>query len=181
MKVSMVVVASVNGKVTRGDEPHAHAWSSEEDWEHFKDLRDEHPVIIIDRRTFHTTRPVPEPDKLRVILTQYPELFSSAHIPGQMEFSKESPAELLERLERQGHQRVMIAGGRSDYLEAGMVNDLYVTFEPLLFGTGKPIFVEPINGVKLRVLEARQLNKRGTTMVHYRVERTAGAAASGGA
>ena len=170
MKVSMVVVTSINGKVTRGDEPHAHAWSSEEDWLHFVSLRDDHPAIIIDRRTFETIKPAPEPGKLRVIVTQYPELFSSAAVPGQLEFSKEEPKELLDRLARQGHDKVLIAGGRADFLSAGLVDDLYVTFEPVLFGTGKPIFIEAINTIRLHVEDVKRLNQGGTVLVHYRVE-----------
>jgi len=173
----MVVVSSVNGRVTRGDEPHAHAWSSEEDWMHFVSLREEHPAIIIDRRTFETIKPDPEPGKLRVIITQYPELFASAVIPGQIEFSKESPTELLQRLVGLGYEKILIAGGRADYLEAGLVDNLYMTFEPVLFGTGKPIFVEPIKNVRLHLQDARQLNERGTMLMHYRV--AAGGAGTG--
>ncbi len=84
MYVTLADVISLNGKITKGDNPDIHAWSSVEDWEHFVQLREKHEVIIIDRNTYETVHPVPEHGRLRIVLTSRPEQFAEDHTPGQL-------------------------------------------------------------------------------------------------
>lgn len=176
MHVTLADVIALNGKITKGDDPDIHSWSSAEDWEHFVKLRDGHDVIVIDRNTYETAKPVPEPGKLRVVLTGQPETFAGDTIHGQLEFMNIAPSQLVEQLRSAGHNKVLVAGGGtvcSDFLAAGVVDDLYLTFEPVLFGTGKPMLAERELSITLELVDAQRLNDRGTLLAHYLVKNDA--------
>jgi dihydrofolate reductase len=169
--ITIADVISLNGKITKGDNPNIHEWSSAEDWQHFVQLRDQHDAVIIDRHTYETVRPPAELDRLRIVFTSTPERFSGAAVPGQLEFVNVSPSELAERLAQEGHQKVLIAGGArlcSDFLAAGLVDDVY-SFEPVLFGTGKSMLSETDLNISLQLQSVEQLNERGTLLARYSV------------
>jgi dihydrofolate reductase len=172
MQVTLADVISLNGKITQGDNPDIHAWSSEEDWEHFVQLRDQSDVVIIDRKTYETVRPKPEPGKLRIVFTSTPEKFEDDHVPGVLEFTNVSPTVLMQRLVTGGYQKVLLAGGGrlcSDFFEADLVDDVYMSFEPVLFGEGVPMLREAPLTVSLLLESVRQLNTQGTLLAHYTV------------
>jgi dihydrofolate reductase len=175
MEVTLAVVMSLNGKLTRGDEPNVHAWSSVEDWRHFKRLLAEHDVIILDRNTYEVVKPEPEPTRLRLVLTHNPALYQEFAVPGQLEFRGGSPTTLIAQLQSEGYKKVLLAGGSqttSDFLALGLVDDVYLTFEPLLFGSGRPLLSGKHLDVALRLQEIKQLNEQGTFLAHYKVQKT---------
>jgi len=170
MHITLAYVASVNGKITKGDSPDVHVWSSTEDREHFDKLRDEHDVIVIDRKTYETVRPTPEAGKLRVVFTSTPERFKE--VPGQLEFVNESPAGLVERLSKEGFKNVLLAGGArlsGSFLAAGLIDDIYVSIEPVLFGSGRPMITEPSLDISLQLQSLKQLNEKGTVLAYYKI------------
>jgi dihydrofolate reductase len=166
---------SANGRITKGDEPNVHDWSSSEDSQHFIDLRDNADVVVIDRTTYELVQPELEAGKLRVVLTHHPETYVDQVVPGQLEFTSEPVAELVKRLHEAGKQRLLMAGGRhvsAEFLAAGIVDDIYLTYEPLLFSQGTTMLAdESWLEVSLRLQSVKQLNERGTLLAHYTVDR----------
>ncbi len=175
MRVILADVMSLNGKITRGTDPDISSWSSSEDFAHFQKLKGECDVIIIDRKTYEAAQPEPEVGKLRIVFTSTPERFSDVSSPGTLEFVNESPATLVEHLAKAGHERALLAGGArlsSDFLHAQLVDEVYVSIEPVLFGTGRPMLDENSPNVSLQLKSVTELNKRGTLLAHYLVIRT---------
>lgn len=172
MRLILADVISVNGKITKGDDPDIHAWSSNEDWEHFVSLREQSDVVIIDQHTYETVHPDPEKGKLRIVIAPAPEHYKGAGIPGQLEFTDLAVKELVTRLKQEGCQTVLVAGGAglcSSFLEAHLVDELYITFEPVLFGTGEPMLGGAAFSLSLQLQSIKQLNVRGTLLAHYTV------------
>jgi dihydrofolate reductase len=73
MHVTLATVASLDGRLTRGEDPNVHAWSSVEDWHHFVELRNNSQVLVMDREAYEQIKPEPEKDLLRVVMTHHPE------------------------------------------------------------------------------------------------------------
>lgn len=172
MKVIMVDAISLDGKITN-DKGETHAWTSSEDWEHFLGLRDQSDVIVMGATTYEVGKPKPDPSRLRVVLTHRPEQYQAAAIPGQLEFATEKPRDLVARLTKAGYKQLLVAGGshvNSDFLQAGLVHEFYLTFEPVLLGKGTPLLVERNLGIKLHLQSVRRLNDRGTLLAHYRID-----------
>jgi len=175
--ITLASVVSLNGKITRGDESNIHAWTSAEDWQHFLQLRDRHEVVVLDRPTYEQTQPKPKPATLRVVLTRSPERYQRQEVPGQLEFmAAETPQKLVDHIASRGYTTVLLAGGAtltSDFLAAGLVDELYLTLEPYLFGLGKPLLAARQLDVSLRLLSCTPLNERGTLLAHYAVHKSA--------
>ncbi len=174
MFVTLVTVQSLDGKMTRGDDPDVHAWSSDEDFRNFASLRDAHDVIVMGRTTYEVIRPTLHlrQDKLRIVLTAHPERFADQVVPGALEFTNEQPAELVARLESSGHKKLLLTtGGQGNaaFLQAGLVNELYATIEPHLFGQGAELAGNVPMDVRLKLQAVRQLNDHGTILLHYQV------------
>src|SRR3989338_2890855 len=132
MKVIMVMVASLNGKITRGRASNIYSWTSKEDSELFSQLVEEFNLIVMGRKTYEAIRENIElrKDKLRVVLTKNPEKFGSDAVPGSLEFSDESSAELLNRLKKKGYTKMLLVGGgeiNALFLKSSLVDELYLT------------------------------------------------------
>src|SRR5438309_1921075 len=76
-------------------------WSSKEDFEHFKSVVNEHNLLVMGSGTFEPVKDIPaaglkpEKERLRIIMTRNPEKYKEFVVPGQMEFTHESPHELV--------------------------------------------------------------------------------------
>lgn len=72
-----------------------------------------------------------------------------------------------------GMRRVAVIGGARVYREmvdAGLLDELYLTVEPLLFGRGQALVSGGVP-IQLHLLSSRRLNRRGSLLLRYRVER----------
>jgi dihydrofolate reductase len=174
LKIIMVAVISVDGKITKGSNPDVHAWSSPEDSVFFRELIDKQNLIVLGRTTYEAMRGAikPKPDQLRVVMTHRPELFEKETVKGMLEFSAESPTELTDRLTGQGFQAMLLAGGGTTnglFLNQGLVDEIFITIEPFIFGSGTNLITEEELDINLELLDQRQLNNKGTILAHYRV------------
>ena len=179
MQVTMVYVMSANGRITKGDNPDVPAWSSAEDGRHFRQMLVDHDAIVMDRTTYKLMQPQPDPEHMRVVMTHHPELYADRAVAGQLEFTSEPVADLVKRLAHAGKQRLLMAGGRhlsADFLAHNLVDDIYLTFEPVLFSQGNIMLSDATwLEVPLRLQSVEQLNERGTLLAHYTVVRQADA------
>jgi dihydrofolate reductase len=174
MRITSADVMSVNAKITKGVAADARTWASAEDWQHFSQLMGQHDVIVLGRNTYDDLiRLTLEKERLRVVLTHHPEQYAAKAVPGQLEFVNASPAELLEQLKARGFERLLLVGGQvnSQFWAAGLVDEAYITIEPLVFGKGQDFLSGVESDTKLRLLEVKQLNKQGTLLAHYAVEK----------
>ncbi|MFC6237103.1 dihydrofolate reductase family protein [Longivirga aurantiaca] len=83
------------------------------------------------------------------------------------EFYARTPTEAVARWEADGVQHVYVDGGQliSQFLDAGLVDDLTLTAVPLLLGSGRPLFPRIATGTALRLVDVQafpsgMLNRR---------------------
>ena len=174
MNITMVTVQSLDGKLTHGDNPDVHAWSSDEDAAHWKKMLQDATVIVMGRKTYEAMAPHMDHNagKLRMVVTSRPEDFSEQAIPGALEFTNEQPEELVKRLENAGHAALLLAGGgqlNGSFLRAGQVTALYATIEPRLFGQGAALVGTELLDISMQLVNSKQLNDTGTILLQYRV------------
>jgi dihydrofolate reductase len=133
MRVLLLAALTVDGMIAR----HAHDfndWSSREDKRLFFRTSKEAGVVIMGRATYETL-PAPLPGRLHVVLTSRPDRAA----PAGVEFTADPPARILARLAERGYTTAVLGGGARTYrafLEAGLVDELWLTIEPLAFGGG---------------------------------------------
>ncbi len=172
MKVVCVMVSSLNGKITNGTDPHIYTWTSKEDQDHFFSLIEHASCIIMGRNTYEQAKDIMKhkEGRLRVVLTSTPDQFQGETIPGQLEFTNESPSKLLTRLAEKGIQEALLVGGATTntaFLQENCIDELWLTVEPIIFGTGTPLFTEDILEKRLMLQNIERLNNKGTLFLQY--------------
>ena len=116
------------------------------------------------RKTFDT---IGKPLKGRRIIVMTRE--SRASNMEGVEYTNLSPRKLLDQLASQGVTTVALVGGSSIYsqfLQDGLVTDLYLTIEPHLFGSGVPL-ATGFERIDMSLVDLRQLNDQ-SVLFHYK-------------
>lgn len=168
MKVEIVVALSLDGKVSCAKDESSLVWTSKEDTAFFVAKTKEAGVVVMGSTTFET---IGRPLKDRLLVVMSRTLDGREQLEGQVEWTDQSPVEILKDLETRGYQRVVIGGGAQIYtrfLKEGLVTDIYATVEPILFGEGVSFLNEKLM-TRLQFEESRMLNDHAI-MVHYTVK-----------
>jgi riboflavin biosynthesis pyrimidine reductase len=87
-----------------------------------------------------------------------------------VETTTEEPSALVRRLENEGVETLAVCGGAAIYdmfLRAGVVDEVYATIEPVLFGEGVKLLSDELS-VQLELLNIDRPND-STLFLHYRV------------
>ncbi|MBI4437549.1 dihydrofolate reductase [Candidatus Uhrbacteria bacterium] len=163
MRVVLIAAISADGKIAQSPLQSSLAWTSKEDTAFFVEKTKEAGVVIMGRRTFET---IGRPLKGRrlIVLSETPGAVEG------VEYVNASPRDVIERLEREGVTQVVVGGGSSVYsqfLHAGLVTDVYLTVEPILFGGGVHL-AEGFDPIQLSLVEVTKLNAQ-TVLLHYQV------------
>ena len=173
MKIIAVVVQSVNGRITNGNDGRVYKWTSEEDKKRLRGMTATASLIVMGSSTYDAFKQYLKlsPTTLRIVMTSKPEKYRDEVVAGQLEFSNQTPEELVETYQKKGHKELLLLGGSkvySSFLEAKLINELLLTVEPLLFGNGKPL-VEGSETTSLKLISCKQLNEKGTLLLRYTV------------
>lgn len=171
MNITTIDVISVNGKIApEGDT--SHTWTSSEDWNHFLSVVREHNLLVMGSGTYDTVRPQPQSERLRIVLTHQPEQYKADAVPGSLEFVKATPQALVKQLTARGYTSMLLVGGQvnTEFMAAGLVNQMFVTVEPVVFGAGQHLLDGTSFRTDVQLQSVLQLNKRGTLLLHYVVK-----------
>jgi dihydrofolate reductase len=167
MRVFAIAAITVNGLIGQSPNQTSWDWTSPEDRKLLVSLTKEAGSVVLGSRTFDTFEHKRAfPGRRTIIYTRHPETIT---IPG-IETTGETPMELVTRLEHEGLAGLAVLGGTSIYdqfLKSGVLQELYLTVEPVIFGSGVPLFGTA--AAKLRALDSRKLNDN-TVLLHYAVE-----------
>ena len=96
--------------------------------------------------------------------------FAADTLPGLIEFSSSSPAQLLADLSARGLTRCALLGGsqiHSLFLNARLIDELWLTLEPALFGRGTPLLAHATD-TRLRFISQEKLTA-DTLLLKYEV------------
>jgi len=105
-------------------------------------------------------------------MTRSSERYAVEAIPGALEFTSAAPRALAAELRARGFQRCALLGGshmHSLFFEAGLVDEVWLTVEPVLFGGGTPLLARRAD-LRLELLAAEKLGAHAL-LLKYRVPR----------
>lgn len=166
MRVFIIAALTADGFIGR-DSGHTADWTGKEDKKVFTRLTKEAGTIVMGSRTFATIgRALPE--RRNIVYTSHPE-----HITADgVETTGEPAKDLLARLEKEGVQTVAICGGATIYdlfMRENLVDELYLTYIPILFGQGVGLFSGDLNS-QLSLNKITELSD-GCVLAHYIVKK----------
>ena len=157
--VAVFIATSLDGFIARPD--------GDVDWLHegealpehedlgYRDFIDSIDTLVMGRNSFEKVLEFGRwpYDKPVIVLSrslkEVPEKLRS-----QVRIDASSPEALLERLSREGINRVYLDGGRviQSFLRAGLVDELCLTTLPILLGSGLPLFGDLPGDIHLKHL-----------------------------
>jgi dihydrofolate reductase len=175
MEVILIAAQSVDGFITRHDEPGS-GFASAEDRTYFQEAMEGFDSCIMGSVTYRVARAMIlgklAPGRSRVVMTREPAKYAGDFVPGLLEFTDEAPAALIGRLSREGHRRCALLGGsrvHSLFLEARLVNEIWLTVEPRLFGAGVPLLHSAAD-IHLKLLSHGKLEGSDTLLIKFALQ-----------
>nr|AIA13725.1 Dihydrofolate reductase [uncultured bacterium] len=155
-------VETLDGFIAEDKTQISTSWNSKEDKKRFVEITKRAGVVVMGSSTYETfMRPLK--DRLNIIYSR------SKKFEG-VEMTNDLPEILLQKLEARGFKEVAICGGASIYtkfLKAGVVDTLYLTIEPVIFGQGVKFFNENLN-LKLSLV-SEEKTPSGALFLEYKV------------
>jgi dihydrofolate reductase len=166
MKISIYLATSVNGMIS--NKRNVPDWLSQEYGTGFMAICQRTQAVIMGRTTYNILAPDHLPlksDGSLLVLTHDTSL--NAPQPNVL-FTDKEPTEIIALLEARGHTEAVIIGGTATvdmFMKAGLVDELMLVVEPVLFGKGLPLLKRDLDR-NLKLLDVKKLNEN-TVQLHY--------------
>lgn len=172
MKVVLVFVTTLDGKITKWDDPFVRGWSSKDDKVHFSRIWKASRLVVMGSNTYNAERIRSSGDRRLIVMTGEPSAYVKNEVPGHLEFTDEPPALLVQRLRKERYRRMLVAGGgqvAASFLKDQLVDELWLTIEPRIFGTGPGFVSGEQLDVELRMKSCEIVNEQGTLITKYSI------------
>jgi dihydrofolate reductase len=159
------VASTVDGRIslTKNKLPD---WTSKEEWKFFQNALKGFEAFVVGRNTYESAA--------KRLQRRNTYVFSSRpkgiQKRGTVTFVNPGRTNLKKLFAK--YKSVAVLGGGPVYCymaEKKLLDELYVTFEPLVFGRGREMFAGGTKTTRLQLLSAKKLNKMGTMLLHYRL------------
>ncbi len=175
-EVFIIAAQTADGFIAK-DVDHAASWTSKDDKKRFVELTKKAGVVVMGGSTFKTL-PWPLKDRLNIIYTRdavaflekTPHAKDAPERNAKVEMTDKSPEDLIADLSARGYTSIAICGGSQIYsmfMQSGLVDKIYLTIEPLMFGQGISIFNTGVE--KSLRLVSTSTNETGTIFTEYEV------------
>jgi dihydrofolate reductase len=171
MKITIYIAVSANGFISNSrNEPD---WLSPEYGQGFESICQKYKAVIMGKTTYNILAPNYLPltsEGTTVVLTTDKQAKSDNPT---VVFTQDSASEIAQMLTDKGHTEAVIIGGAmtmSEFVNAGLVSDIYFVMEPVLFRTGLALLKEVGPDFKLKLLEVTKLND-STVQLHYEIQK----------
>lgn len=157
--------ASVDGRISlvKAALP---TWTSKEDQRFFQKSLAQCDAFVVGRNTYHAAASALRRRTTYVLTSRIKKEYRK----GSVTFVNPKTTDFVRLFSAYG--TVAILGGAAVYrlmAERGLLHELYLTIEPLLFGRGTPLMLGGTRTIALRLISVRKLNAAGTLLLHYSV------------
>lgn len=140
MKTFIIAALTADGFIAKNAAHSPMEWTSKKDKQFFSQRTKQAGVVVFGKNTYETIAK-PLSGRLNIV-------YSRDKTYEGTEVTQKDPMELLRNLEKRGYSEVAICGGSTIYtmfMQAGAVDTLYLTIEPVLFGQGMNLFNKEVD------------------------------------
>jgi len=160
-----IVAVTIDGKIAL-DPSHFSDWTSKEDKGFLHEFLDKANVIVVGNNTYKTAL---EPLSKRNCIVFTASVGTSEHKSDTLTYCNPASSDCVPLLEK--YETVAVLGGTKTYtwfLENDLLDELYLTIEPIVFGRGLPLFEssKDINA-QFKLESTKKLNEKGSLLLHY--------------
>ena len=167
MKLILIMVMSLNGIVAFDENTDIRKYSSDEDHSFFLQRASQCDAAVMGRFSYNSEIPC----KRKYLLSHH---IKQEEIEDNSIIISGSADEVYKKLKIDGNHEVALLGGprtNSAFLSAGLVDEIYLTIEPVILGEGLTFSVGELNSV-WNMTNSIRLNDRGTIVLHYQKGKT---------
>ena len=169
VKVIVYMQISVNGMIARLDNS---GFSSKKAKAGFLDMINKVQVNIVGRKTFEiASRKGGFPLKgLNIVMTTHAIKNTWGN---NVIITDKAPLEVLKIVKEHGYRKAMVGGGvtAASFIREGLVDELFLDVEPVIIGSGIPVFSDKKFESKLKLLDIKKTSMNEIRL-HYKVLRT---------
>lgn len=146
IKIIAIAAISLDGYITKHNEE-GNAFTSPEDKSYFTETLKLFDSSILSSKIFKISKKqilnTLTVDRIRVILTRYPNRYMKFESNDTLVFKRPEPKAVVAQLQSVGKRKCALLGGRkvySKFLAAGLIDEFWITLEPKIFGFGTSMF-----------------------------------------
>lgn len=164
-------VITIDGKIARNDS-HYVDWSSREDKLFLRKKLDASDVIVIGRKTFDTlkarTKKISNSRRYIVLTHRVKKTVERNNVL----YCNADAVSLDGIIRERKYRRVSVLGGAHVYqamLNMGLLNEFYITVEPIVFGKGISLLIDSVDKHTWKLVSVKHLNRFGTLLLRYNI------------
>lgn len=164
IKAFIIAAVTADGFIAKDTQHSPFNWTSRADKKRFIELTKRAGVVVMGSATYKT---IGQPLKERVNI-----VYSKSQKFEGVEITQDKPLDLLKKLEERGFKEVAICGGSQIYtmfMKAGVVDTVYLTLEPIMFGKGITLFNDDLK-YRLKLKSAQTSESTGALLLEYSVD-----------
>lgn len=165
-----LAAVTIDGKIAKNAK-HFSNWTSPEDKIFLRRELDRSDVVIVGNNTYKTAiKPLSK--RNCIVLTTKVKTVSVEN--ANLIFLNPKTVNLKTFITKLGYQTVAVLGGAQTYdycLNHNMMDELYLTIEPISFGAGINLFSggAKFKQKKWQLISTKKLNSSGTILLHYKI------------
>ncbi len=163
-----LAAVTVDGKIAKNPQ-HFSNWTSPEDKVFLRRELSKSDVIIVGRNTYETAKK-PLSKRNCIVLTSKVRTISVE--AENLVLVNPKTVNLKTLIRKLGYVEVAVLGGAQTYqycLDRGLLDEIYLTIEPLTFSSGINLFSSDKPKVRQwNLVSVKKLNHLGTILLHYR-------------
>ena len=172
MRCFAIAAVTIDGKIAL-DPSHFSDWTSKEDKDFLHETLAAVDVIVVGNNTYKTAV---GPLSKRNCIVFTASVSTSEHKSETLTYCNPVSSDCVPLLEK--YETVAVLGGTKTYtwfLENDLLDELYLTIEPIVFVRGLNLFESSKDiSAQLKLESTKQLNEKGTLLLHYEILRESG-------
>ncbi len=168
MKSKYIAIAAVtiDGKIAKHSK-HQTDWTSKEDKDFLHSMLDKCDLVIVGRKTYDLAQK-PLSKRNCLVLTRR---IKDVKIAGpRLVYCHPGNFDLENYIEKKHYKKIAVLGGKQIYnyfLERDLLDEIYLTIEPLIFGSGLGLFDINDKSMNYKLKSVKKLNREGSVLLHY--------------
>lgn len=163
----IVVASTIDGVISENDFS-LPDWTSKEDKRHLKKMEEKADLLLFSRKTYELAKEFLKGKKCLVFTSKVEKIVEENDF---LTWINPKKANLEEYVKSKGYKRICVLGGRGVYnfvMENDLVNEIYLTIEPFVFGNGIRIFSKFFGKKQFKLILVKKINKKGTILLRYK-------------
>jgi dihydrofolate reductase len=160
MLLALKMMQSLDGTIAQNYDDNL-SWGSSADKKLYKKFTTEFGTVIVGSTTFEQTPKIAFKNRFCVVLTRDKSKYQEFLDSPDFLFLEPNPQSVVEVLEARGLDKAVVIGGskiNSMFLQAGLINNIYITIAPKIFGSGIKIFGDVGLNLNLELVEFERLD-----------------------